>query len=101
MITDLKHGDPKFRINDTALPTNIASILRYQVNSSTDPQLLSSVGTILTQLGDNQIVQAGLPLLQKAINLDPGNPKWREAFASAKAEPIRRRNRAALAHAGK
>jgi TonB family protein len=34
----------------------------------------------------------GFELLQRAIDLDPGNPRWKEALESAKAEPERQRN---------
>jgi protein TonB len=34
----------------------------------------------------------GFELLQRAIDLDPGNPRWQEALESAKAEPVRQQN---------
>jgi hypothetical protein len=34
----------------------------------------------------------GLAYIGNAIQLDPGDPRWKDALDSAKAEPIRRRN---------
>ncbi|HEY3936581.1 MAG TPA: hypothetical protein VGL97_04090, partial [Bryobacteraceae bacterium] len=65
------------------------SKLRNVIENSTDSALLSEVGTALTGRG---MEEKGLELLQRDIDLDPGNPRWRDALESAKAEPIRQRN---------
>jgi tetratricopeptide (TPR) repeat protein len=65
------------------------SKLRNVIENSTDSALLSKVGAALTGRG---MEEKGLDLLQRAIDLDPGNPRWQDALESAKAEPIRQWN---------
>jgi hypothetical protein len=48
------------------------------------------------QVGAAKEAKAGLALIRKAMSLDPGNARWKEALESAEAEPIRRANVRAL-----
>jgi tetratricopeptide (TPR) repeat protein len=89
IMTDLRADNPSARINDIAMDQNLASTLRTELEISTDPPLLCQVGIALVQLGQDE---EGLSLIQKAVDLDPANPKWRETLDSAKAEPARRQN---------
>lgn len=93
VMTDLRAADPNTRINNIAMDQNLASELQAEVETSSDPALLCQVGTILVQLGQDE---EGLSLIQRVVDLDPANPEWKEALDSAKAEPVRRRNRRAL-----
>ncbi len=92
VTSDVKNGDPNWRFNNIAISANTAVALRADVDTSTDPQFLSEVGTWLVKLGDDQLAQLGLANIENAIELDPRNAKWTETLESAKAEPIRRRN---------
>jgi TonB family protein len=89
VVTDQKSGDPSARINNIAMDQNLASTLRTEIETSNDPALLSQVGTTLVQLGQDE---EGSSLIQRAVDLDPANPKLKEALDSAKAEPVRRQN---------
>jgi TonB family protein len=89
VITDQKAGDPSARINNIAMDQNLASTLRTEIETSNDPALLCQAGTTLVQLGQEE---EGLSLIQRAVDLDPANPKWKDALESAKAEPVRRQN---------
>src|SRR5947209_7168142 len=89
-------GNPRFRINDIAMRINdiamderLAGELRIRMENRDNPALFSEVGTVLVQLGQDE---EGLSLITRAMNLDPGDPKWKDALESAKAEPVRRRN---------
>ncbi len=87
VINDRNAGNPDARINTIAMDENLASKLHTEVETSTDPALLCLVGTALVQASQDE---EGLSLIQRAIDLDPSNPKWKEALESAKAEPVRR-----------
>lgn len=89
VISDLNSGDPRARINNIAMDQNLAKQLHTTIRISSDPALLSQVGTTLVRLGQGQ---EGLSLIQKAADLDPDNPAWKEALDSAKTEPVRRQN---------
>jgi beta-lactamase regulating signal transducer with metallopeptidase domain len=82
------------RINNIVMDQVLGGALRTEIDASHDPTLLCGVGTILVQL--HQDVK-GLRLIQKALDLDPTNPAWKEAMDSARAEPIRRQNLRELA----
>jgi tetratricopeptide (TPR) repeat protein len=92
VTSDVKNGDPNWRFNNIAISANTAAALRADVETSTDPRFLSKVGTSLVELGDDQLARVGLAYIGNAIQLDPGDPRWKDALDSAKAEPIRRRN---------
>jgi TonB family protein len=89
VMTDVNAGDPSVRVNKIAMDQNLASTLRSEMETSSDPALLCQVGTTLVQFGQDE---EGLSLIQRAVDLDPANPKWTEALDSAKAEPVRRQN---------
>jgi tetratricopeptide (TPR) repeat protein len=82
------------RINNIFMDQDLASALRTEIEASYDPALVCELGTILVQLGQDV---KGLRLIQKAIDMDPTNPKWKEAMDSARAEPMRRQNLRELA----
>ena len=90
VINDQNAGNPSARINTIAMDENLASTLHAEVETSTDPALLCQVGTTLVHFGQDE---EGLSLIQRAIDLDPANPNWKEALDSAKAEPARRQSR--------
>lgn len=88
VLRDLHANDPHFQMGP-AIDLSAAITLRAELESSTDPALLSKAGTHLVDMREDAI---GLGYLQKAIDLDPANPVWKQALESAKAEPIRRQN---------
>jgi beta-lactamase regulating signal transducer with metallopeptidase domain len=90
---DLNAGNTRFRIHGISMPLTTARELRTELEASNSPSLLSQVGTILVQIGANRQTQSGLVFLRKAIELDPGNLRWKEALESARVEPVRRQNR--------
>lgn len=92
LCVDLNPGNSPIRLNRIEMPSNTASVLRTELETSDDPDLLSRAGTILTRIGYGQLSRRGLAYLQKAVELDPGNPHWKEMLEAAKAEPVRRRN---------
>jgi beta-lactamase regulating signal transducer with metallopeptidase domain len=89
VVIDRKASNPSIRIDNIAMDQNLASTLRTEVEISNDPALLCQVGITLVQFGQDE---EGLLRIQRAIDLDPANPKWKEALDSAKAEPVRRQN---------
>src|SRR6185437_14395112 len=89
VINDQNGGNPSARIHSIAMDENLASTLRAEVETSTDPALLCQAGTALVQARQDE---EGLSLIQRAIDLDPSNQKWKEALDAAKAEPVRRQN---------
>lgn len=74
------------------LPTALQDKLTDQVSRLSDPAQLSSLGTHLSRFPDRSMVDEGTRLLVRAIQLEPQNPRWREALESALAEPVRREN---------
>jgi hypothetical protein len=88
VMRDLHANDPRFQMRRSFDPAT-ASALRAELESSTDPALLSKAGTSLVEMREDAV---GLGYLQKAIDLDGSNPAWRAALESAKVEPIRRQN---------
>ena len=83
------HAAAVIYANALTATSTFASTLRAEVENSSDPAFLSNVGTLMSTFGHTE---PGLFLIQRAIDLDPANPKWKEALESAKAEPIRVRN---------
>jgi TonB family protein len=89
ILTSRTNGDPIGRINNVAMDKSLANTLRAELDASNDPALLAEVGTTLVHVWlDDQ----GSSLIERSIELDPANPKWKEALESAKVEPIRRQN---------
>lgn len=80
------------QINAMEINPADATQLRAELDGSKDPALLSEVGTVLVQFYMFGADAKGVALIQKAISLDPTNPAWREALASAQAERVRRQN---------
>ncbi len=79
-----------FLPNATSTPTNEEDELatwQAQLNSSTDAALLSRVGAMLVDFGrvtpSDPARQLGLQLLERAIAVDPANPKWKDALVSS------------------
>lgn len=89
VIVDLHSSDARFQVNGMVFAPGTATALKTELENSTDPALLSQTGTSLVQFREDA---AGLGLIQRAIDLDPYNPAWKEALESAKAEPVRRQN---------
>jgi len=89
IMTDRKAAGPSARTGNTAMDETLASALRTEIESTSDPALLCEVGTNLVKSGQDE---EGLSLIQGAIDQDPMNPRWREALDSATAEPVRRQN---------
>jgi TonB family protein len=87
---------PGEHINNIRMTALTALKLRQQLAASKDPALLAETGRLLAQIsqaqnGDPQF-QGGLELIQQAVNLDSGNPKWTEALLWAQSEPKRQSN---------
>lgn len=80
-------------LNGMVISPTVANTLRSEIATSTNPALLSKVGTALVRFNEDR---EGLRLIQRAIELDPNNPQWQEALESAKAEPVRRANLEAI-----
>src|SRR5581483_6406880 len=68
----------------------VASKLDGELQESDDPALLSHVGSMLASTNfsnrPNQR-QRAIELIQRAIDIDPANPAWKQALESAKAGP--------------
>ena len=94
VIAELNGGDPLAQVNNIAMDQDLAQRLHTAIKTSIDPSLLSQTGMTLVHLGQDQ---EGLSLIQRAINLDPMNPTWKETLESAKAEPVRRQNQQRIA----
>ena len=97
--------DSRSRSNGINLSPELALQLRNQIESSTDPALLSAVGDQLVQVSSypGHIVKAirdqGFDLLQRAVDLDPTNPRWKEVLEAAKWDIVRQRINKRLMHA--
>jgi TonB family protein len=76
----------KFR-SSVPMDESLAATLRNELDSSTDPELLSSVGTRLVRFGRQE---TGIGYIEKAIALDPANPKWKQELEWAKTPPEKR-----------
>lgn len=72
MLSDLHRAEPNFRLNDMVMSPDLVNALRSEIDTSTDSALLSKVGTALVVFREDQ---QGLRLIQRAIDLDPSNPK--------------------------
>ncbi len=86
-----------FPMISTKLDPDVASKLQLELEGSSDPALLSLAGADLVRNAvsqhDNPVLkQEGYLLLQRAIDLDPANPRWKEALQSAKYESVRQQN---------
>lgn len=73
------------------LPHSLRDKLVGEVNALRDPDRLAAIGTILsTTVDEDRTVDASRGLLVRAIEIQPADPRWREALESALAEPARR-----------
>lgn len=88
MISDGSNGSGRASLSNIAISSTLAANLRTALDTSNNPALFNQVGTTLVQLSRDE---EGLSLIQRAIDLDPTNPKWKEALEWAQAEPARRR----------
>jgi TonB family protein len=80
---------------------DFAAKLQLELEASSDPSLLSKAGTQLVVFAalrhDEPVLRdEGYRLLQRAIDLDPTNPKWKEALETAKYESVRQQNYRAM-----
>lgn len=61
----------------------LMSRLRTELPNATDAALLNQVGSSLAQ-NDNPNRQLGLQFIERAITLEPDNPRWKVALETAK-----------------
>lgn len=62
--------------------------LRAEIAASSDPALLSEVGSLIVGNGLNSTLKAkGMELINRAIALDPANEAWKAALQRATAPP--------------
>jgi hypothetical protein len=68
-----------------------AQTLEAEVAAITDPALLAEIGTDCVRLGttrrDSSLKAKGTELINRAISLDPANPKWKTAAERATLAP--------------
>lgn len=88
IFADLHANDPHFRLAP-GLDLATEAALHAELDTSTDPALLSKVGTNLVGA---RMDKPAFAYLQKAIDLDPQNPAWKAALESARFEQIRQQN---------
>lgn len=75
------------------LTYEVAEGLRQELAISTDPELLSGVGFHLARLAfipgfDNgALIIVGQQLMERAVALDPDNPRWSKAIDEARTPP--------------
>jgi TonB family protein len=90
--TDLQVGTP---VHAEGMDPNTATQIHHQLEQSSDPALLSEVGANLvrwsTNPGQDAQSKVGFEYLERAIDLDPGSLRWKQALDAAKAEPARRK----------
>jgi protein TonB len=87
---------PNANISGIELTPDVGARLQAQVGNSPDPELLTQVGKLLVEFNihptNEEQRKRGLQLIQQAIQVDPGNPRWTEALEWAETEPQRRFN---------
>jgi hypothetical protein len=72
------------------LSYEVAESLRQELVISTDPELLSGVGLDLARLAvlpgfdNNALIILGQQLMERAVAIDPGNPRWSKAIEEAR-----------------
>ena len=95
---------PDGQLNNIRINDETALRLRAALENSYDPTLLAKVGQLMAELRrqpePDQQLKRGLELIQQAISLDPSNPAWKEALASAQSAPQRRLNEERAFHTG-
>lgn len=94
-----------FPTNSMKFNPDLAAKLQIELEASIDPALLSMTGTDLVRFAvsqhDNPVLnQEGFSLLQRAIDLDPTNAKWKDALESAKYESVRQQNYSTMVQPG-
>jgi TonB family protein len=97
----LLRPNEKFVVDSIPQKPELAAKLNEELEASDDPALLSRIGTMLSSINPGSLArqqQRGLDLIQRAIDLDPSNPAWKEAFEYAKGDPVRQRNYENLTH---
>ena len=101
---EIEAFQPNAHINGVEMTPDFGARLRAQLESSVDPGFLAQVGKLLVEFSihpaSEEQKQRGFQLISQAIQLDPGNPKWTEAFAWAESEPQRMLNYENAARAG-
>jgi hypothetical protein len=65
----------------------LVSKLSNELERSRDPALLAAVGSTMAYIFmENEAIQKrALDLMQRAIDIDPANPKWKETLAQVEA----------------
>jgi hypothetical protein len=88
------HPSQRFVLDYIIHRPELATRIHHELGASDDPALLSDVGRMLADMNSRNSAEQrrAVQLIQRAIDLDPQNPTWREALDSAKAAPVRERN---------
>jgi len=77
------------------LSSEVTEGLRQDLSASTDPELLSGVGFHLARLAfipgfdNNALIIVGQQFMERAVALDPANPRWSKAVDDARMPPPR------------
>ena len=72
------------------LSYEVAESLRQELAISTDPELLSGVGFDLALLAflpgfdNNALIILGQQFMERAVAIDPGNPRWSKAIEDSR-----------------
>jgi TonB family protein len=90
-LAEAKLIRPDAKFNNIDMSSETAARLRGQLDALHDPAALCSAGKMLVELssgkpGDPQFA-LGLQLIQRAIDLDPGNVDWIDTMQAARGEP--------------
>jgi hypothetical protein len=69
------------RSGHASFPSEVASRLKVELESSTDAEVLGRIGQMMVhtpapEAARDDILQAGKRLLERAHTLDPANPRW-------------------------
>lgn len=79
-------GRPMFPIN-----LQQADALRAHLLASSDPELLSVSGQLMVaRIPDPESKKLGMQLMERAVSLDPENPKWQKNLEAAKNPPAQK-----------
>ncbi len=75
------------------LSFEVTESLRQELATSTDPELLSGVGFRLARLAfipgfdNNALIIVGQQFMERAVAIDPANPRWSKAIDDARMPP--------------
>jgi beta-lactamase regulating signal transducer with metallopeptidase domain len=105
IAAELNDIAPSSQINNVLISNENGTLLRSQLESSRDANLLANTGRMLIELNrpsHNNPVQfnRGIELIQQAIAVDPGNKEWADQLQEAKDAPARQANEESMNQAG-